>query len=99
MKPVEFSGPASDELIAAIAWYEEQRVGLGRELFEAVTATIDLIRTHPEIGAARPTRHPSRQLRVSRFPYNIVYRIRDQAIYVVAVAHSGRRPGYWQHRS
>jgi plasmid stabilization system protein ParE len=61
--------------------------------------TIDLIRAHPEIGAPRPASRPCRQLRVNRFPYNVVYRIRELDIYVVAVAHSSRRPDYWKNRS
>ncbi len=98
MKPFQLSDPATTELIHAIRWYEQQRAGLGGELFDAITETIDLIRTHPEIGVPRLTRRPSRQLRVNRFPYNVVYRIRDGDIYVVAVAHTSRRPDYWKHR-
>jgi plasmid stabilization system protein ParE len=77
VKPFQLSDPATTELTHAIRWYEQQRAGLGGELFDAVTETIDLIRTHPEIGESRLTRRPSRQLRVNRFPYNVVYRIRD----------------------
>ena len=98
MKPFQLSDPASAELTDAIRWYEQLRPGLGGELFDAITATIDVIRTHPEIGAPRATRRPSRQLLVTGFPYNIVYRLRDDDIYVVAVAHTSRRPNYWKHR-
>jgi plasmid stabilization system protein ParE len=76
-----------------------RRAGLGGEFYGAVVRTIDLIRAHPEIGTPRRGRFPSRQLRVTRFPYSIVYRIRDDDIYVVAVAHTSRRPGYWKDRS
>jgi toxin ParE1/3/4 len=99
VKPFRFSAPASDELAAAVRWYEMRRSGLGGEFYGAVVRTIDLIRTHPEIGTPRRGRLPSRQLRVTRFPYKIVYRIRDDDIYVVAVAHTSRRPGYWKDRS
>ena len=34
----------------------------------------------------------------SRFPYTIVYRVRDQDIVIVAIAHHSREPGYWRHR-
>jgi plasmid stabilization system protein ParE len=98
VKPLQFSEPASDELTAAIRWYEERRSGLGGDFHDAVARTIELIRTHPEIGVTRKGRLPSRQLRVTGFPYKIVYRIRDDDIYVVAVAHSSRRPAYWKDR-
>ena len=99
MKPVRFSDPAADELASAVRWYEQRRVGLGAELFDAVAATIELIRSHPEIGAERRGRRPSRQFNVHRFPYRVVYRIRDEDIYVVAIAHASRRPGYWRNRA
>ncbi|MGQ0736338.1 MAG: type II toxin-antitoxin system RelE/ParE family toxin [Acidobacteriota bacterium] len=99
MKPIQLSEPASAELTDAISWYERQRAGLGGDLFDALIKTIDLIQTHPEIGTLCTTRRPSRQLLVTGFPYSVVYRIRDDDIYVVAVAHTSRRPNYWKHRA
>jgi len=98
VKAFQLSGPATAELTEAVRWYEHQRAGLGGELFDAITETIDLIRTHPDIGAPRATRRPSRQLLVNRFPYSVVYRICDDDIHVVAIAHTSRRPDYWKHR-
>jgi plasmid stabilization system protein ParE len=98
VKPLQLSDPATAELIDAVRWYEQHRAGLGAELFDAIVETINLIRTHPEIGAPRATTRLSRQLRVNRFPYNVVYRVRDDDVYVVAVAHTSRRPDYWKHR-
>lgn len=34
----------------------------------------------------------------SRFPYTIVYRVTQNVIVVVAVAHQSREPGYWRER-
>jgi len=98
VKPFQLSHPADAELTDAIRWYEQQRPGLGAELFDAISETIDLIRTYPDIGAPRATRLPSRQLRVNRFPYHIVDRIREHDIYGVAVAHTSRQPEYWKGR-
>ena len=33
-----------------------------------------------------------------RFPYTIVYRIREDLIVIVAAAHQSREPGFWHHR-
>jgi toxin ParE1/3/4 len=98
VKSVRFGQPASEELAEAVRWYEMRRSGLGGDFYDAIVRTIDLIRTHPEIGTARTGRLPNRQLRVPRFPYRIIYRIREEDIYVVAVAHTSRRPEYWRHR-
>jgi hypothetical protein len=35
---------------------------------------------------------------VKRFPYKIVYRERADDLYIVAIAHTSRRPGYWKDR-
>jgi hypothetical protein len=35
---------------------------------------------------------------LSRFPYRVIYRVRDEDIYIVAIAHTSRRPGYWKDR-
>ena len=99
MNPVQFGQRASEELAEAVRWYEMRRSGLGSDFYDAIVRTIDVIQEHPEIGVARTGRFPHRQLRVARFPYKIVYRIREEDIYVVAVAHTSRRPGYWRSRA
>lgn len=41
-----------------------------------------------------------RWARVTRFPYMLVFRLRElDDVVVVAVAHTSRRPGYWRHRT
>jgi plasmid stabilization system protein ParE len=96
--PILFAITASQELEAAIRWYEERREGLGAELYDATVAGIELIATHPEIGVLRPGPVPTRQLVLQRFPYKIVYRVRAHDLYVVAIAHTSRSPGYWRDR-
>ncbi|MGE3491981.1 MAG: type II toxin-antitoxin system RelE/ParE family toxin [Vicinamibacterales bacterium] len=61
--------------------------------------TFALIESFPEVGSPRRGRLPSRQLKVRGFPYIVAYRIRPADIYIVAVAHTSRRPGYWKHRA
>jgi|SRR5215212_920368 len=33
-----------------------------------------------------------------RFPYTIVYRVKESLIIIVAVAHHSKEAGYWHHR-
>jgi len=96
VKPVQISEPAALELTEAVRCYEDRRPGLGAKLFEAVSQAFDVIEHFPEGGARR--RAPARQLPVRGFPFLVVYRIRPDDVYVVAVAHTRRRPGYWLHR-
>ena len=98
MKPFQFSTPASEELTAAIRWYESRRPGLGAEFYDAVVRTIERIEAFPDIVAPRVARLPHRQMPVARFPYPIAYRVREHDIYAVAVAHTHRRSGCWRNR-
>ena len=98
MKPLQISEPALLELAGAVRWYEERRPGWGAKLFDAVTHAFDLIEQHPEIGVPRKGRPTARQFAVRGFPYLAVYRVRPDDVYVVAVAHASRRPGYWKDR-
>ena len=97
-RAARISEAASDELTDAVRWYEAQRPGLGAELFDAVTATIETIETQAEIGTAAYPDPQTRRVLVVRFPYQVVYRLDQDEIVVVAIAHLKRRPGYWQHR-
>lgn len=98
MKPFLISAPASEELAAAVRWYEQRRYGWGVKLFDAVTHAIEQICEYPEIGSRRIGRWPNREWRVKGFPYKVVYRIREHDIYVAAIAHTSRHPDYWKDR-
>ena len=98
-RALRIAAPATQELAEAVRWYETQRQGLGAELLDAVTRTADLIQAHPELGASVTSDDRARRLPVRRFPYQLVYLLRDSEIVIIAVAHTKRRPGYWQGRS
>ena len=92
--------PASAELAEAIRWYEAQRPGLGAELLDAVSRTLDLIEQHPDSGSPvqEVARYRLRRMTVGRFPYHVIYEVRAEEVAVVAIAHARRRPGYWRDR-
>ena len=90
---------ASAEFVEAVRWYETQRPGLGGEFFDAVTATLSLIESAPQAGTPIAPDTRTRRALVTRFPYQVVYRIRPAEIVVVAIAHMKRRPDYWIHRN
>jgi toxin ParE1/3/4 len=98
VKPLLVSEPASLELVEAVRWYNDRRPGWGGRLFDAVAETFRLIETYPEVGSPWPGRPAARQLVVRGFPYVVAYRLRPDDIYVVAVAHTRRRPRYWKNR-
>ncbi len=97
MKPVIIHSQAGEELDKAIAFYEEQQAGLGRDLQMAVERAIGRIQQHPQLGAPYKTTEV-RQYVMRRFPYIIFYADTEEAIWIVAVAHAKRRPAYWSRR-
>jgi toxin ParE1/3/4 len=52
-----------------------------------------------------PYRYPAGEHRTHefvlpwRFPYTVVYRILEDLIVIVAVAHHSKEPDYWRHRT
>ncbi|MBP7586820.1 MAG: type II toxin-antitoxin system RelE/ParE family toxin [Thermoanaerobaculia bacterium] len=98
MKPVRIAPPAAEEFSEAVRWYEAKRTGLGSEFYDAVSSAVDLVSEHPEVGVGVESSRPLRQFRVDGFPYKIVYRERPEDLYIVALAHTSRRPGYWRQR-
>jgi len=74
---------------------------LGDEFADVVEAAAELILEWPE---APPPYRSSRRApmirawHLGKFPYQLVYTVRDGEILVVAYAHESRRPGYWAHR-
>jgi hypothetical protein len=52
----------------------------------------------PEIGSTAIDDQQTRRLFVLRFPYQIIYRLDQDAIVILAIAHVKRRPGFWKHR-
>jgi plasmid stabilization system protein ParE len=92
---------AEAELRSAVLYYEERQVGLGEDLYDRVAKGIDAIARDPLRFPLYEGKQLTREFRraiVERFPYLLVYEVRDDGILIVAVAHSGRQPGYWDHR-
>jgi toxin ParE1/3/4 len=92
---------AEEELSVACAWYEERCPGLGREFFTQVEEAFRLIQEFPGIGKPAPEVPKAsgvRKIAVKAFPYWVVYQELPSLLYVVAIAHSRRKPGYWRHR-
>jgi plasmid stabilization system protein ParE len=96
--PIRILPEASAELTEAVRWYEAKRRGLGRDLLHETAKVVDRLEENPRGGTPMSADQRTRRLLVSRFPYQVVYRLRPDEIVVVAVAHLKRRPGYWKDR-
>ena len=97
MKLVLFHEEAEAELDAAVDYYEQIREGLGVDLQNQVEHAIGLIRQNPHLF---PQHNPLgiQKCLLKRFPYTIFFLEFNQYIWVVAVTHQKRKPGYWKNR-
>jgi hypothetical protein len=92
---------AVEELDAAIAWYDQGGQGRGDRFAAAYDAAIDRCVMWPESGVEYQVDAPDvavRTARVARSAYRVIYFVEDGVLWVVAVAHERRRPGYWRDR-
>lgn len=97
MKEAIFHPEAREEMSESFYFYEARLNSLGVRFLSAVEQTVQRISTHPDAGA--PLAGEFRKRIVPGFPYNIIYRVWQDYVYLVAVAHHSRRPGYWRERA
>lgn len=93
--PYSIHAEATLDLRLAARWYEQQRRGLGAEFVLAVDDAITTIVAAPQRSAIFAG---ERRYILRRFPFSVIYRVVDERIQIVAVAHHSRRPAYWGRR-
>ena len=96
MIPYRFLSPVEEEMTDASLFYEAASSPLGRNFLDDVQRAIDRVRNYPQTGEVIAS--GLRRTLLHRFPFNLIYAIEEDVIVVVAVAHHGRRPAYWQSR-
>ena len=89
--------PAAElELAAAMRTGESRASGLGRDFLNEVERVVVLLCDLPDIGERLDDRR--RRFPLQRFPYGVIYRVADDTLRILAIAHRRQRPGYWRER-
>jgi len=60
---------------------------------QAITDLVEYPESAPVLSG------PYRKKVLSRFPFNLIYRIKGNEVRILAVAHQRRRPYYWLGRA
>jgi toxin ParE1/3/4 len=91
-----FHPDAEAEFLAAIDWYDERSVGFGARFAAEIH---DAIKRAVAMPTAWPTVEKDiRRVLASHFPYGVLYAVREEKIFVLAVMHLRRHPDYWRER-
>lgn len=84
------------ELKSAVIWYREQSETAATKFAAELDRAIDLILATPRRWPVGE--HGTRKFVLRRFPYAVIYRDKETAVQVLAIAHGHRQPGYWKDR-
>jgi|SRR5438876_12246043 len=87
---------ADFEFDEAIAYYNKERNGLGFEFADEVKQTIERIKNYPRAWTSLSKR--ARRCLVHRFPYSVIYEVRDDLLIIIAIQHNSRKPENWRSR-
>ncbi|MEW6087865.1 MAG: type II toxin-antitoxin system RelE/ParE family toxin [bacterium] len=87
---------AVEELINAAQFYESRQNNLGHRFLDAVDTALKTIKKNPLIWQS--DKLDRRKCPVKKFPYLLIYKLNNRIVYILAVAHTSRKPDYWKSR-
>jgi plasmid stabilization system protein ParE len=93
---VVFHPAAVEEAQAARQWYEARSQSAADLFLAELDDAVEAISLAPERWPLFV--HGTRRYLFHRFPFQLVYRVMNDYVQVVALAHGRRRPGYWKLR-
>jgi toxin ParE1/3/4 len=91
-----FHPAAMQEYFDAAVYYESCRTGLGDIFIERVEDAIAQILDAPVRWSK--IEDDVRRCLTRKFPYAILYTVEFDSIFILAVMHCSRAPGYWRSR-
>jgi toxin ParE1/3/4 len=89
MFDIQIQAEVLDELQEAFLWYETQKQGLGFAFIKAFEDACKKLQFHPQHYGA--INEHFRRLRLSTFPFLVVYEIDASSVIIIAVRHAARK--------
>jgi plasmid stabilization system protein ParE len=93
---LDFHPEAALEFEEAVSWYEEQRLGLGRDFFEEFLELQRRLEENPYQFTT--VLEEIRRANFVRFPYSVFFSIEQNVSIIYAVFHQKRNPVEWENR-
>jgi toxin ParE1/3/4 len=91
-----FHPEAYEEMLASARFFDEKSAGLGSDLIRAIEDSTTRILKFPESGEIE--QQNIRKCLVRGFPFTLLYEATKDHIFIAAVMHQHRQPGYWRDR-
>lgn len=76
----------------AYEWYEQEKLGLGEEFLLELEKTYNRIAKNPTYNSYIDEKKVLRDLHTYRFPFVIVYRIKNDIVEIISVHHTKKWP-------
>jgi plasmid stabilization system protein ParE len=93
---ISFHPAALAEAEAARDWYADRNPTVARAFVAELQGAVRSIVNSPKRWPFY-TENTRRDV-FPRFPFNLIYRLSERNLQIVAVAHTSRKPGYWKER-
>lgn len=87
---------ADEEFAEAVRYYTKIDPELGERFYREIERLIEDVCAHPD--RYRKFDPPARRHITAIFPFAIVYLEKPDHLWIVAVMHLKRQPGYWRER-
>lgn len=85
---------ATNDMNQAYLYYEANLAGLGEQFLQALHKKFTILRSNPYLYSRTYQRngHDIRDVAITKFPYNIVYGIIGEKVWVYRIHHTLRKP-------
>jgi len=97
VRSIRFHDEARLELVHEVGYYTAVGPQLGERFDKAVQLATKRAAEFPDLGS--PYFYGTRRVFTKKFKFSIVYLTYEQEIYILAIAPSLRKPGYWRLRT
>jgi len=92
---VLFTDAARAEALEAFDYYQERSERAAARFLERLEDATAWLSAHPTTG--KPLSARTRRYLMKTFPYLVIYRLREEAVWIIGVVHEKRDPENWRH--
>ena len=96
MLELRFHPDVAIEIKTSHKWYQNQAMGLGEDFLSELESAYQTIQELPNTWPKFENNF--RRFLLSKFPFSVIYKANVESVFVVAVMHNSRKPGYWNER-